>query len=165
MKKCCLCCLQTLSSPKNEFNSIPYASCDATGTVHVIPLCLHKSFRCIEGIISTWKMALLWIIRTSDSTYTRMITSFWVTTWFYQTIYGATPSDQGRQSYHPLFILSIMMRPTSRLLSLILMIWKRDKYTAPVKNRTCFLKTLLQKCLRCFTLTAYDKVSCTNIEF
>lgn len=26
---------------KNEFNSIPYASFDATGTVHVIPLCLH----------------------------------------------------------------------------------------------------------------------------
>lgn len=35
MKKCCLCCLQTLSSPKNEFNSIPYASFDATGTVHI----------------------------------------------------------------------------------------------------------------------------------
>lgn len=26
MKKCCLCCLQTTSSPKNEFNSISYAS-------------------------------------------------------------------------------------------------------------------------------------------
>lgn len=98
---------------KNEFNSIPYASFDATGTVHVIPLCLHKSFKCIEGVISTWKMTLLWIIRTSDSEHTRMITLFWVTSWFYKTIYGATPSGQGRQSYHPLFILSIMMRPTS----------------------------------------------------
>lgn len=45
----------------------------------------------IEGVISTWKMALLWIIRTSDSKYARMITSFWVTSWFYKTIYGATP--------------------------------------------------------------------------
>lgn len=118
MKKCCLCCLQTTSSPKNEFHSL--CLFDATGTVHVIPLCLHKSFKCIEGIISTWEMALLWIIRTSDSTYTCMITSFWVTSWFYQTIYGATPPGQGRQSYHPLFIVSTMMRIISKILSLLI---------------------------------------------
>lgn len=92
----------------------------------------------IEGVISTWKMALLWIIRTSDSKYTRMITSFWVTSWFYKTIYGATPSGHDRQSYHPLFIFSTMMRPMSRLLSLILMIWKRLKFTEPDKNEDLF---------------------------
>lgn len=119
-------CVASKQLPHQKMNSIPF---DATGTVHVIPLCLHKSFKCIEGVISTWKMTLLWIIRTSDSEHTRMITLFWVTSWFYKTIYGATPSGQGRQSYHPLLILSIMMRPTSRLLSLILMIWKRLKFT------------------------------------
>lgn len=103
---------------------------------HYVYIC--KSLKCIEGVISTWKMALLWIIRTSDSKYTRMITSFWVTSWFYKTIYGATPSGQGRQSYHPLFIFSTMMRPTSRLLSLILMIWKRPKFTEPDKNEDLF---------------------------
>lgn len=103
---------------------------------HYVYIC--KSLKCIEGVISTWKMALLWIIRTSDSKYTRMITSFWVTSWFYKTIYGATPSGHDRQSYHPLFIFSTMMRPTSRLLSLILMIWKRPKFTEPDKNEDLF---------------------------
>lgn len=134
MEKCCFCCLQTTSSPK-KMNLVPFPM----PLLKPQELCM--LFHClyviedlqvyIEGVISTWKMALLWIIRTSDSKYTRMITSFWVTSWFYKTIYGATPSGQGRQSYHPLFILSIMMRQTSWLLSLILMIWKRDKYTEP----------------------------------
>lgn len=103
---------------------------------HYVYIC--KSLKCIEGVISTWKMALLWIIRTSDSKYTRMITSFWLTSLFYKTIYGATPSGHDRQSYHPLFVLSTMMRPTSRLLSLILMIWKRPKFTEPDKNEDLF---------------------------
>lgn len=145
MKKCCLCCLQTTSSPK--MNSIPFPMPllmpqELCMLFHYVYIC--KSLKCIEGIISTWKLALLSIIRTSDSKYTRMITSFWVTSWFYKTIYGATPSGQGRQSYHPLFIVSTMMRPTSRLMSLLLMILKRDKYTSLFKMRTCFLKTLLE---------------------
>lgn len=84
-----LVCVASKQLPHQNMNSVPFP----------MPLwcqrncaCYSKSFRCIEGIISTWEMALFWIIRTSDSKYTRMITLFWVTSWFYKTIYGATPS-------------------------------------------------------------------------
>lgn len=144
MKECCLCCLQTLSSPKNEFNSIPYASFDATGTVHVIPLCLHKSFKCIEGVISTWKMALLWIIRTSDSRYTRMITSFWVTSWFIKR--STEPHPQAKADRVIILSLSYPLwwgkhRDYCRWY------WWYESATSIqslFKMRTCFLKTLLE---------------------
>lgn len=74
-KSCCLCCLQTTSSPKNEFHSILYASFDATC---VQELCIlfyslyfiedfqvHRrglqvgSGAMVEEVISTWKIALL----------------------------------------------------------------------------------------------------------
>lgn len=137
MKKCCLCCLQTTTSPKMEIRSISYASFEATGTVHVIPLSLHY-----WGPSSVYRRGYIYLENGITLNYQNQwleICSYdylvLVTSWFYKTIYGATPSGHDRQSYHPLFIFSTMMRPTSRLLSLILMIWKRLKFTEPDKNK------------------------------
>lgn len=53
------------------------------------------TFKCIQGVTSTWKMALLWIIRTS----VRLNFLEWPAG-FFKMIHKAIPSTQGRQSYH-----------------------------------------------------------------
>lgn len=98
-----LCCLQTTSIPRNwtEFYSILY---DFMVDFQVYT----------RGYISTWKMALLWIIRTS----VRLNFLEWPAGFFFK--WSTKPCRPHKADRAIIFF--IMMRPTSRLLSLILMI-------------------------------------------
>lgn len=64
-------CVASKHFPHQKMNSIPFPM----PLLMPQELCMLFHYAYISlSIISTWKMALLWIIKTSDSKYTRMIT-------------------------------------------------------------------------------------------